>query len=234
VIAADYSPLAPRIVAVTIADGGVRPIADGVTAAVTPDGTTVVYATGGTPAELAAIPIGGGAARGLGTIDGRVRKLRVGPDGVVHAMVDRDAVLEAWRVSLTGGAAVRELDPPWCFAQPAPAGGAAVWMRCPPGAPVEGVIVRAGTIPAADAPGFRLAGPMFYGGDFDATGTVYFAYDQPAVRRIDVATGAATTLVEAAMFGETVSPDGATIYTTEAVGAARRHLITNFATRPRQ
>ena len=106
-------------------------------------------------------------------------------------------------------------------------------MRCPPGAPIEGVLVRGGATPAVDAPGFRLAGPMFYGGDFDATGTAYFAYDQPTVRRIDVATGAATTIVEAAMFGETVSPDGTTIFTTEAVGAARRNLITNFATRPK-
>jgi hypothetical protein len=51
--------------------------------------------------------------------------------------------------------------------------------------------------------------------------------------RVDVATGAVTPLFEAAVFGATVSPDGRTVYSSEAVGRSRRHLLTNFAERPR-
>jgi hypothetical protein len=128
---------------------------------------------------------------------------------------------------------VREADAPWCFIQPAPAGAWSLWMRCPPGAPVEGVLVAPGTVPAVDAPGLLMEGPLYSGGDFDAAGTAYFAYVQPDVIRIELATGARTTVVSAPMYGMTIAPDGSAVYTTEPVAAARRNLITNFATRPR-
>jgi hypothetical protein len=148
-------------------------------------------------------------------------------------MLDRAATIEAWRVPLDGSAPAREADAPWCFVHPAPAGGTTLWTRCSADGPVAGVLVPPGGTPDATAAGLRMDGQLFFGGDFDAAGTAYVVYQEPKVDRVDVATGAVTTLFEAALFGATVSPDGATVYSTEAVGRSRRHLITNFADRVR-
>ncbi|HVK71995.1 MAG TPA: protein kinase [Kofleriaceae bacterium] len=234
VVATDFAPLTPRIVAVRLDDGAVRGLAEGVLASVTPDGREVVLARDGVPAVIAAVPLAGGTARTLGQVDGRVRALRAGPDGAVHVMVDRGTAIEAWRVPPDGEAPVREADAPWCFVQPAPAGGWSLWMRCAGGAPTEGVLVAPGATPDPAAPGLRMRGPMFFGGDFDARGATLLLYDQPRVMTIDVATGAITPQFDAALLGATLSPDGATIYTSEATGRARRHLLTNFADRPRR
>jgi serine/threonine-protein kinase len=235
VIAPDFAPLAPRIIAVSTTDGTVRALGPGAASTVTPDGAEAIIAAEGAPAKLTAVALRDPAAarRVVGELPGTVRKLRVGPDGAIHAMVVRGEVLEAWRLPPGGAAAVREADAPWCFIQPAPAGAWSLWMRCPPGAPVEGVLVAPGTVPAVDAPGLLMEGPLYSGGDFDAAGTTYFAYVQPDVIRIDLATGARTTVVSAPMYGMTIAPDGSAVYTTEPVAAARRNLITNFATRPR-
>jgi hypothetical protein len=147
-------------------------------------------------------------------------------------MLDREASIEAWRVALDGtGAPAREADAPWCFVQPAPAGGWTAWMRCPDGQPMEAVLVAPGAKPDPAAPGHRMQGPMFQGGDFTAAGDAFVLFDQPQIVRIELATGAATTISEIALYGATVSPDGQTVYTTEAVGSARRHLLTNFGLR---
>jgi dipeptidyl aminopeptidase/acylaminoacyl peptidase len=232
VVATDFWPLVSRVVVVGIGDGEVRVLGPGVTAAVRPSGDEVVIASAGVPAAVSVVPLAGGAARRIATLDGRVRKLRAGPDGVVHAMIDRGEVREAWRIT-ADGRAEREAPAPWCFVHPAPLGGWTVWLRCVDGAPIEGVAAAPGTPqPAVDAAGFRMQSQFFTGGEFDATGTAYYAYDQPQVVRIDLATGAKTTPYSVAAYGMTVAPDD-TIYLTEAVGAARRNLITNFASRPR-
>jgi Tol biopolymer transport system component len=239
ILAADFGPLQPRIVAVSVHDGKVRALGDGVIATVTPDGKDVVYVGGGTgpgatSAPLFVVPAAGGEARPLATLDGRVRMLRAGPDGVVHAMVDRGAALEAWRVPTDGSAAPsREAEAPWCFVQPAPAGGWSVWIRCSADGPIAGALVAPGAAPDTAVAGMRMDGQLNWGGDFDARGEAYFVYEEPAMERIDVATGARTTLFEAAVFGATVSPDGKTVYSSEAVGRSRRHIITNFADRVR-
>jgi len=233
IVATDYAPLTTRIVAVRVADGVIRGLGDGVIATVTADGESVVIGGDGVPAHLSVVARAGGGARALAQLPGRVRALRAGPDGYVHAMVDRGDTREAWRVAIADGKAEREADAPWCFVQPAPVGGWSVWMRCVDTGPVEGVLVAPGARPDPAAPGLRFQGPMYAGGDFDAAGTVYIAYDQPRVLRIDLATGASTTLFEAPAYGMAVSPDGQTVYTTEPVGRARRQMITNFASRPR-
>ncbi|HUQ06700.1 MAG TPA: protein kinase [Kofleriaceae bacterium] len=234
VVAADYGPLEPRIVAVSVADGSVRALASGAVATVTTDGKDVVVASGGDHAVLSLVPLAGGVARPLaGPLDGRVRAMRAGPDRVVHVMLDREATIEAWRVPLDGGAASREADAPWCFVHPAPVGGTTLWTRCSADGPIAGVLVRHGATPDPSAAGLRMDGQLFFGGDFDASGSAYFVYQEPKVDRIDVATGGITTLFEAALFGATVSPDGKTVYSTEAVGRSRRHVITNFAERVR-
>ncbi len=233
VIATDFGPLEPRIVAVAVADGAVRALAPGAIATVTPDGQDVVVASGGDDAALSIVPLAGGAARPLGALDGQVRAMRAGPDRVVHVMLDRAASIEAWRVPLDGGAAAREADAPWCFIHPAPAGGATLWTRCSADGPVAGVLVPAGGTPDPAAPGLRMDGQLFFGGDFDGAGRAYVVYQEPRVDRVDVATGVVATLFEAALFGATVSPDGTTVYSTEPVGRSRRHVITNFADRVR-
>jgi Tol biopolymer transport system component len=234
VVAADFGPLEPRIVAVAVADGGVRALAAGAVATVTTDGKDVVVASGGDHAALSIVPLAGGVARPLGTpLDGRVRAMRAGPDRVVHVMLDRQTTIEAWRVPLDGGAPSREAEAPWCFVQPAPAGGSTLWTRCSADGPIAGVIVPPGGTPDATAPGLRMDGQLFFGGDFDAAGATYVVYQEPRVDRVDVATGVITTLFEGALFGVTVSPDGQTVYSTEAVGRSRRHVITNFADRVR-
>lgn len=236
ILAADFGPLQPRIVAVAVDGGQVRSLADGVIATVTPDGRWVVYAGGGTGATTAPmfkVPAGGGTPEALGVLDGRVRLLRAGPDGVVHAMVDRGQALEAWRIPLDGTAAAREAEAPWCFVQPAPAGGWSLWIRCSADGPTRGVLVAPGAVADPAAEGLRMDGQLNWGGDFDARGEAFYVYEEPAMERVDVASGAKTTLFEKATFGTTVSPDGATVYWTEAVGRSRRHLITNFADRVR-
>jgi hypothetical protein len=232
IIAADFAPLTARIVSVRIADGTVRSLADGVIATITPDGAYVIFATDGVPSRVKVVPLTGGTPRTINELPGRIRALRADAAGEIHAMVDRVSTIEAWKLG-TDGQPVREADSPWCFVQPAPTGGWTLWMRCAGDAPTEGVLVAPGKQPDPNATGIRMRGPMFFGGDFDASGTAFFAYDQPSVEKIDVATGAVTHLFDTALYGATPSPDGATVYTTEPVGSVRRHLIANFADRPR-
>ena len=237
ILATDFGPLEPRIVAVAVRDGRVRALGDGVIATVTPDGAEVAYVSGGNGAAtsaLRAVPAAGGAARALATLDGRVRMLRAGPDGVVHAMLDRGSTLEAWAVPLDGGPARREAAAPWCFVQPAPAGGWHFHVRCTAdGRPTAGVLVPPGGTPDPDAPGLRMDGQLSRGGDFDAAGRYFFIHEEPTFVRVELATGEKTRLFDQSAFFATVAPDGQTLYTAVPVGRSRRFLITNFASRVR-
>jgi len=229
VIATDYAPLTPRIVAIRLSDGAMRTLAEGSLGAPTPDGREVVYATG---TEVRAVARGGGASRALAQLGGDVFRLAVGPDGVVHARLERGGTLEAWRLPLTGGIGEREAPSPWCFVLPAPAGGWSVWYRCDGERGPRGVLVAPGSLPDPDA----TSGRVMDGDDgaFDAAGRVFVFPEHGTVSRLEVATNITTPLFETnSMWAVTVAPDGETVYTSEIVGRVQRTLITNFADRPR-
>jgi len=227
VIATDYAPLAPRIVAIRLSDGAMRTLAEGSHGAPTPDGREVVYATG---TEVRAVARGGGASRTLAQLGGDVFRLAVDSDGAVHTALERGGTLEAWRLPLTGGIGKREAPSPWCFVLPAPAGGWSVWYRCDGERRPRGVLVAPGSIPDPAA----TSGRVMDHGAFDATGRAFVFDDHGTVSRLEVATGITTRLFEVrSLWALTVSPDGETVYTSESVGRVQRTLITNFADRPR-
>jgi dipeptidyl aminopeptidase/acylaminoacyl peptidase len=214
-------------VSITVSDGSIVPIAEAAAVSVTLDGSDVIFASPGAPSQIHARRPDG-TLQSVGSVDGEVRRLRVGPDGFVHAMVVRDSRLEAWRVPLAGGLAELDAPAPWSFVHPAPRGG---WrlMTKPTQLPRTyiGVLVAPGKQPAAGDE-FELTS-----GDFDAAGTTFVYSDRTHARRIDLATGKMTELFPHNDDAITVSPDGDTVYAVETVGRVRRHMITNFGERPR-
>ena len=48
------------------------------------------------------------------------------------------------------------------------------------------------------------------------------------------ATGATRTPFEEASHAVAISPDGETVYSVLVIGRVRRHMVTNFADRPRR
>ncbi len=230
VVASDVGALIPRIVAVRVADGAVRTIADGALAAVSPDGGQVVIASGGAPARLTIGPLHGGERRPLAELDGRVFELGAGVDGYVHADLLRAGVREAWRVPLAGGPPEREAPAPWCFVQVAPTGGWRAWIQCAATSPDRhAVLARGDAPPDPTAPTFLLTVP----GAFDAAGARYVYSARTAVELVELATGAHRTLFDEVSHGIAISPDGETVYSVLVIGRVRRHVVSNFADRPR-
>ncbi len=184
------------------------------------------------PSRLTIGPLhGDGGLRPLAELDGRVFAVAIGVDGFVHLDLLRSGVREAWRVPLAGGAAEREAPAPWCFVQLAPAGDWRMWMRTSvTSARTTGVLARGATPPDPAAPGVALEVP----GAFDATGARYVYSGQNQVTLIELATGATRTLFEEVSNAIAVAPDGETVYSVLVIGRVRRHLVTNFADRPRR
>jgi hypothetical protein len=214
-----------RIIAVAVDSGEDRVLAVGTNPALTLDGAEVVYAAG---PRILAVPRSGGAPRTLAEIDGKVAALDVGGDGHVHLSLTRGGTREAWRVPLAGGAAEREAPAPWCQVVPAPVGGWTLAVRCESMVAVHGHLVPPGA-ELGDPAARTLTGKATW----EASGASLVTYDLTWVRRVEVATGMATDLLElpiAASFAR--APDG-TIYSAEIVSHVTRHRITNYGDRPR-
>ena len=68
---------------------------------------------------------------------------------------------------------------------------------------------------------------------WEASGASLVVYDLEVVRRLEVASGAATDLLELPIAPSVaLAPDG-TVYSAEIVSHVTRHLITNYGDRPR-
>jgi hypothetical protein len=187
------------------------------------------------PSTVTATRLDGIGRRTLGELPGRVMRLFAGPDGYAHAMLDRDGSFEAWRIPLTGGNATRE--EPWVMVAPAPQGNHALWFRRPKsGTEYEAILGAFDAPPAFDAPAVASVTPSFAFG-FDSLGrtAILLGGDgSEKVMTLDLDSGTSTPIESGAdIYGVTLSPDGATIYTSEIDAHVRRVLITNFGERSR-
>ncbi len=221
-----------EIAAVPLGDGDRRKIADGDTPALTPDGDTVAWSVAdGGATRLYAAPRTGGAPREIATVPGRVLDLRAAADGTLHLSRTGDQGLEAWRVPLAGGAPEREAPAPFALVVPAPRGGWRVAVAASAGTVRTGVVVPPGR-PLALDPSLRTVELRLVA--WDASGASFVYWDGAALHRFTVGTGEDRPLgAEKDLEGLAVSPDGATLYVSSAVGHVRRHLVDNFADRPR-
>lgn len=226
VVAEAASDGGDRIVAFAVDSGEDRVIAEGTDPAITLDGAEVVYVAGST---ILAVPRAGGAPRTIAEIDGKVAALEVGGDDRIHFGLTRGGTREAWRVPLAGGAPEREAPAPWCQVVPAPAGGWTYALRCASTVMREVHLFAPGA-GLDDAPARTLWASKVA---WEASGASLVAYDLEVVRRVEVASGATTELLELPIATSVaLAPDG-TIYSAEIVSHVTRHLITNFGDRPR-
>lgn len=230
VFATEFTSDGPRIVAIDLASGELAPISAG-TVSAPANNREVVVATLPEGRELVAVSITDRSVRPITRLDGRVERLRVGEDGIIHAMIDRAGRLESWRVPLAGGAAEPDVIG-WMFVVPGPRGRPSVWLRYDRvSGRTEGAVVAAGD----HEPTLVFRASAVTGGDLDGAGTSFTYYDGAAVVRLEFATGRVERLFEPGEIGDagvTVAPDGRTVYSTRTVGRTRRVMIENFAGRP--
>lgn len=219
------------IVAIPLDGGEERPIVDGETPALSADGQEVIFSRAeGARTLLLAVPRAGGTARPLAEVPGLVTHLAVGPDGILHLARRLDRGLEASRVA-PGGAVGIDAPSPYMQVIPAPRGG---WRLA---IAMSGDTVRtAHIVPpgrAVDDPQARTVPERLV--TWEPSGESFVYWDGAALHRFHVATGTSDLLAPAEkdLAGLAVSPDGKTLYFTSAVGHVRRHLIDNFADRPR-
>jgi hypothetical protein len=218
------------IVAVSLDDGAERLLGEGETPALSADGRHVIATVeAGRMTRIVAWPRGGGEARTLGTVQARVTDLRVGPDGAIHlaGALDRDRI--AWRL-VPGGAVERDAPPPVTLVAPAPRGG---WRLAvsEEGATLRTVRLLPPGPPVDDAAATRIEARAFA---WEASGESFVTWDGARVLRRRVGGGEPEPLAaEKDVSGLAIAPDGKTLYVSTAVGHVRRHLIVNFAERPR-
>jgi hypothetical protein len=205
----------PVVIAIELASGAERTIADGNHAAFSPDGREIVY-TAIAPPRLLAVPVSGGAPRELAALPGPVEDLAIGGDARVHVSLSI-ARREAWSVSLAGGDLARDAAAPIAMVVPGPS-GARLELRCDGNGRCENRL-EPGDVALGN-------GSAIWGAD----GAVYTCA-QHALARLDRATGASTSLARACEPGFALSSDGHTVYGAEIRGYVRRMVIENFGDR---
>ncbi len=218
------------VVAVPLASGEERVLGEGCIPTLSADGREVIFTTrDGSRTSIWAQPLGGGARRLLAEDPGRISVLRVGPDGI-HVTRALEGASEAWHLPPGGARLEREAPAPINLVLPSPRGGVRIALSPGTAGPGVGRVIAAGR-PLDDAKAPTL--PMQYVA-WDASGTSFVYWDGAAVRRYTLATGEDKSLLaEKDLQGLAVSSDGWTLYFATPVGHVRRHVIDNFADRPR-
>jgi dipeptidyl aminopeptidase/acylaminoacyl peptidase len=201
-----------EILAIDTRDGTLRKLADGQRAFLSADSTHVVFARAG---ELVQMPIGGGAPTRLCELPAKLVDGAAGPDGI-HLELQRGEELQWWH--LTGDGRLAREDTAGLVFE-APHGGAR--------------IVR-----TADHVHFKFADHTVAAESVRPTwlDDHRFAYAfKGAFHIVDVATGAELATVPGPEWGKhaVLGPDGVRWYNLEEIGHVTRHMLTNFADRPR-
>jgi len=175
------------------------------------------------------VPRAGGPARLVAELPGEPARLAAGWDGAAHLQLAVGGRMAAYRVPLAGGAAAIEAPAPWLLVVPR-AGGHRVAFR--PGAEgrTDAHLVRPGAA-LDDAAAPRIPHRLLA---WTPDGRV-LVYDTGAEQRRRVIASGADERVQGAELVEALAPagDGRTLFYTTIIGHVRRHLVTNFADRPR-
>jgi serine/threonine protein kinase len=217
------------VIALPLDGGEERILGEGIVPAITLDGETVLFGSADVPPRLLAVSRAGGAIRTVAQLPGPLVDLAAGPDGNAHASLRLPGGVEAWRIPLSGGVPSREAPPPYCQLVPAPSGGWIAAERCD-GARSEIRLLSPGM--HLDDPAARTLAARGWSWDLDGRSLIYWTGTE--IRRLPVS-GAAESKLFTATMAEWIaaSPDGKTIYYPDPVAHVHRHLITNFADRPR-
>jgi Tol biopolymer transport system component len=210
-------------------DGAERILTSGDLPSATPDGSEIVFARG---AEVLAIPRAGGPIRQLATMGGLVTALLVDTARRVHVTVLLADGPEAWAVPLGGGAPAREAPSPTLLVVPAPIGG---WTAAFVGSETD--IYSARIVP----PGAALDDPRaivvedLRSAAWAPDGAALFAsVEDTGIERVELPSGARSRVADVTDSPAlAVSPDARSVYFTDVEAHTTRHMITNFASRPR-
>jgi hypothetical protein len=225
------------ISAISIGDGSVRTVvkrsatAAASSIAITRDGATLAFSVGEKPSEIYVMPFAGGTARRIAQLDGDVRILEMGGDGVLHAELQAPARQEAWRIPLDGTPPSREGGDDAGLILPSGAGWTLVLEPAPPRRPRPAKLIPKG----AAATDKRVVALTVALADWSRDGNVLAYFDGTKVHRYDVQTGADHVVATPSDTQPwiAIAPDGKTIYVLALEGFVRRTIITNFADRPR-
>lgn len=214
-----------RLAVMDARTGVLRPLVDGVLPFVSRDGSRVFFRTLDRPRTLQVVPIAGGAASDVATFPGEIVGGVDGPDGE-HVEVGMTPS-QAWRVTLDGRV---EAEGTIGMVNPAPAGGWRVLQIR------DADQVRLHLIP----PGASLS---HRGRELVAISHVNTWLDErrfsyatdTALHVIDVTTGAELTSVALPRDATSavMTADGEHWLFTQTVAHVTRHVLTNFADRPR-
>ncbi|HSS02135.1 MAG TPA: protein kinase, partial [Kofleriaceae bacterium] len=209
-----------EVVVISTSDGSERTLTGGGRPFLSADDKRVLFTAADGAPQLFAIPIEGGAVTRLAELPGKLVMGADGPDGL-EVEVNRNGVLEAWRVTREGRVESREVGG---FVVPAPAGGWRVveWFNegwhlrfVPPGAPLTGGLHEqlADSERAVWLDDHRLS--------YAARGAFHV---------IDATTGAEVATVPGADWGQDaiLVPDGVHWYSSHMIGHVTRHLMVNF------
>lgn len=221
-------------VVLSLSDGHERTLMAADAVAVTPDGRELIYGIlGAHGGKLSAMSFADGTERQIAALSQGIDHLTIGPDGWIHFRVGSDEKhMGALKVPLAGGAIVEEEAPKQSLVVPAPMRGWFLvgipkgswqyeWQLISPGRSLHGPATRS----------FRARHAVAWAAD----GKTFAYWTGTEIRRQDVDTGKDELLLRSSLVdgGIALSPDGGTLYLAEWEGRTTRHMITNFATRPR-
>ena len=216
-----------EIVAVDTATGDARKLAPGRLPIVAANSTRITFTPLDDPTALHEVAITGGAVTPLAKLPGKIVEGAVGLDGF-HVLVDRDGVMEGWKVNNDGTVVSDDVAG---LVIPAPSGG---WRAV--AARQDDGNVRVTFVPpgaALDAPSGEVVARSFSLRWIDDT---RFGYCDLHVscHILDVTTKTDLRLTElgAGYLHAIASLDGARWYSHGIRGRVTRHVIRNFGTRP--
>jgi len=215
-----------EIVVISTGDGSERTLTRGRNPFPSLDDQRVLFGAPGDTPRLLSIPIDGGPVTAIADIPDKLVFGADGPDGV-ELQINHAGRLEAWRVTRDGKLEPRNIN---AFVVPAPYGG---WRAVQtfdtgyhlrfvaPGDPLAAGVHE--VAPESDRPMWLDDHRISYA----ARGAFHI---------VDVTTGAELATVPGPDWGQTavLAADGIHWYDVQLIGRVTRHLMVNFADRPRR